>query len=153
MADFEVPSPHQPTWRVRLYRILGVGLFLVNTVGSSYLAARWTHPAAPFVAGGAHLLTWYIGKLLGIPIDGILAAALAKKSPAEMAQIAVQAIQSMPVEQINPVARAVYRSVRPVAMSRISESTIPPAPRVPFDIEPLTGPELDPETEHNPDHS
>lgn len=132
MADSQ--NTPTPTLRVRLYRIGGALGFLGLSVGTATLASKW-----PWVVPIGQLATWYIGKLLGIPVNDILAAALAKKSPTEVADIAVKAITSMPVAQISPVTRAVIESIRPIAAQRSTLVDLPRPPRVPdFPVE-ITG--------------
>lgn len=124
------PTPAAPvtttTARVRLYRILGVVVVVGVSIGSAMLAPRF-----PWVGPIAAIICWYVGKLLGIPTNEIIAAALAKKDPTQIAQIAMSAITAMPVESISMMATKVMNSLRPIAEGRVSVQSIPPPSAIP----------------------
>lgn len=118
-----------PTMRIRLYRIAGAAVVVGVSAGSVVLAPKW-----PWASSIATVLCWYVGKLLGIPTNEIIAAALSKKDPMQIAQIAMNAITAMPVDAISPTAVKVMESLRPIAEGRVTVESIPPvsAPPVEF---------------------
>lgn len=123
------PIATSPTVRIRIYRALGAAIVVGVGAGSVALA-----PKFPWAVGIANLLTWYIGKLLGIPVDDIIAAALAKKSPAQLVELACKAITAMPVQEISLTTSAMVESIRPVAEANGITLDIPKPSAVPVEL-------------------
>lgn len=105
------PSPGPRRIPLRLIRLLGGLAAFAALVGGAALAARW--PAfAPYSSTVATAVAWWIGKTLGIPMEGITQAALTHMQPAKVVEIVLGAVHSMPPAEAAEVATQL-KSVRP----------------------------------------
>lgn len=95
----------------RMMRFRAAGLLVV--VLSTAAASLWSDQV-PWLAAISSGVCWYVGKLLGKPIEDVVAAALAVMQTDRAVAVTVQAIQSMPPD----TARAVLSSIPPEAAGR-----------------------------------
>jgi hypothetical protein len=78
-----------------LYR--GAAATATAAVGALLAYAGVMYPwLAPVLTAAATAIGTLIGKQLGIPIDGVLSAALAEMAPARAVAVTAQALRSMP---------------------------------------------------------
>lgn len=98
--------------RTRLYRLLGGGAIAVITAAAGALTVRYPH-AASWIAMVAGPVCAYIGKLVGVPVEGIVQLALGEMKPEKAAAIAVQAMQSLPPDATRGAVMQLVQSMRP----------------------------------------
>lgn len=112
--------------RVRVYQ--GIGVAVVGAMSAlTYLLA----PQYPWLVPLDTGVCWLVGKLLGMPVDAVVSAALARMQPDRAAAVTAKALQSMPPE----ATRTILRSIPPAVAQRVaiefSGASEPPPPEAP----------------------
>lgn len=102
------------TTRVRTYRAIGAAAVATTTVIAAALADRY-----PWLTAVNTAVAWWVGKLLGVPLDAVVQAALAAMKPDRAVMVAVDALRSLPPEQAEDATRTLLRSIPPVAAQRV----------------------------------
>lgn len=105
------PTSHDQ--RMRVLRLLGAGAASILTAMSMLWADHF-----PWLVPLATGLSWAVGKLLGVPVDDVIADALRGMRPEKVADLAVGAIGSMPPETASTAVQRIAASIRPAANAR-----------------------------------
>lgn len=94
--------------RLKLLRAGGGIVIVAVTSLAGVYAARY-----PWLVPMATLVCAWIGKALGIPIDGVAEYALQHMAPERATSIVIRTIASLPPEQQPAIAARVSASIRP----------------------------------------
>lgn len=118
---------------ILLLRLLGVLAIVGVNVAAVMLGDK-----VPAIEVAATAVCWYIGKLLGVPLDAVVKQALAS-DPDKAVDIAAEAIRSMPPVAAEVATRALLASIPPDAQQRVVVllNTTTPPPSLP--VQPPSG--------------
>lgn len=100
------PAPQLTASRLRWIRVVAVVLVTGTTALTVALASKY--PALASVNAG---LAWLAGKLLGVPLQDVMQAALRAMQPADAVKLTVAAVRSMPPAKAEAVAQTVLSEI------------------------------------------
>lgn len=92
--------------KLTLWRVLAIAIVAGATAATAAFGARY-----PQLAPANAVLAWLVGKLLGVPLDGVVTGAVGAMSPERAIGIAVGAVQSMPPAKAEAVAQGVLQDM------------------------------------------
>lgn len=104
--------------KLKWYRVLGVLAVVATTALSVWIGTQWPALAAAATSLNS-IVCWYVGKLLGVPLDDVIKAALQVMQPDRAVAVTVEALRSMPPANAETVTQKLLQSIPPDAQSRI----------------------------------
>lgn len=93
---------------IKLKVMQALGVFLIT---SSAALTAWLGAKYAFLVPLNTLLAWFVGKLLGVPLDSVVKDAVTRMTPEQQVIMTVSAVQALPADEAKAVADDVLERI------------------------------------------